>query len=193
MNKYIKMFMDDNNLKEGESFKIKYFDNEFWFDSYGYLNSKIKDDYNNLTCMLLSGDVQVEKLSPIPTERFIPKENERFWFVNNFGFIDNEVYVSDTSADYCVRHNLVFRTKEEVKDYKWFLDKVDEYKKPFELEKDNHYFYYNHEDEKVYRIYDIYRQGQGIICFGNKENIEKFIEEVGEERIKKYMFDIWQR
>ena len=189
------MFMEDNNLKEGESFKIKYFDNEFWFDSYGYLNFKIKDnydDYANLTCMLLSGDVQVEKLSPIPSEKFIKKKKEKYWFVTCFNEVVSNNFIGVIGEKYLFEHTLVFKTKEQAEDYKWFLDKVDEYKKPFEPEAYNHFFYHNHKDGKVYRDYNVSCQSQGIIYFGDKENINKFLEEVGKERIKKYMFDIWE-
>ena len=195
MNNYIKMFMVDNNLKEGESFKIKYFDNEFWFDSYGYLNFKIKDDYDdytNLTCMLLNGDVQVEKLSPIPTERFIPKEKEKYWFVTCFNEVVSNNFIGVIGEKYLFEHTLVFKTKEQAEDYKWFLDKVDEYKKPLKPKECNYYLFYDHDDKKVYRTCDTSCQGQGNVYFGDKENIEKFLEEVGKERIKKYMFDIWK-
>lgn len=184
MNKYIKMFMDDNNLKEGEIFKIKYFDNEFWFDYYGYLNSKIKDDYNNLTCMLLSGDVQVEK------EPWKPKKGERYYFNDEYGDVVWNTYGDDDYDRYVLAHRLVFQTQAEAEDYKWFLDKVDEYKKPFGVCDKNYYFNYDHDGREVIRYYDDLCQCQGTIYFGSLENIDKFLEEVGEDRIKKYWFKV---
>lgn len=193
MNKYIKMFMDDNNLKVGEKFKQKDGNKIYHFDENGFLMGEegYRLDANDIASFLYEY-YEVEKLSSIPTERFIPEEKEEYWFVDRYGNVDFGTYHKAGRHDYIIAHTLIFKTKEQAKDYKWFLDKVDEYKKPFEYEDDNYCLYYNHENESVCLNNVMVTQGQGVIHFGNEDNIDAFIKEVGEERIKKYMFDIWK-
>ena len=196
MNKYIQQFLNDNNLKVNEKFKIDGNDYYYFFSNDGYLcyETPTLGWVSVSSCLvdILNGKYKIEKLSNIPTERFIPKENDRFWFVNRFGCVDDDIFYNNILGDYCVRHNLVFRTKEEAKDYKWFLDKVEEYKKPFVIEKPNHYLYVDLCGKLVCYSCSHSCKNQGTIYFGDEKNISEFMEEVGEERIKKYMFDIWQ-
>lgn len=195
MNKYMQAFLDDNNLKANERFEIPGVIFKYFFTEDGVLLCETTTgeiEKGRYLYELLDGDYKIKKLSPIPSEKFIPKEKEKYWFVTCFNEVVANNFLGLIDEKYLFEHTLVFKTEEQAEDYKWFLDKVDEYKKPFELKKDNHYFYYVHENEKVCSSFDISSQGQGIIYFGDKENIEKFFEEVGEERIKKYMFDIWE-
>lgn len=132
-----------------------------------------------------------------PQGRFIPKYSERYWLVENNGrinFIDN---VNSDNDNYIIAHNLVFRTHKECMEYKWFLDQLDEYKTDFykedceNIEIEKHCLYFEHENQCINVFVCQEYQDQGTIYF-TKENIEKFIETVGEERIKKYMFDVWE-
>ena len=119
-----------------------------------------------------------------------PKLDETFWCVSMFGDVCCTKYKHYKDDEYMITHNLVFETKEDAEDYKWFLDKVDEYKKPFILGKNNRFIHYDHEDKKIYKDYSDYYQRQGTTYFGDSINIGKFIEEVGEDRIKKYWFNV---
>lgn len=91
----------------------------------------------------------------------------------------------------------MFRTQEECEDYKWFLDKLDEYKTDFTPEEwgncniNKYEIYFNHYNKFIQT--NCYSICQGFHNYSfTKENADKFIEEVGEERIKKYMFNIWE-
>ena len=193
MNKYIKMFMDDHNLKVGEKFKQKDGNKIYHFDENGFLMDEegYRLDANDIASFLYEY-YEVEKLSSIPSEKFVPKEGERYYFFNTVGKISYLAYSKDDFDAYVVSHNLVFKTREQVEDYKWFLDKIDEYKKPFVIEKPNYYLYFNLCNKTVYYSHHDSYKHQGMIYFGDEKNISEFIEEVGEERIKKYMFDIWE-
>lgn len=196
MNKYIKAFLDDNNLKVNEKFKIDGNDYYYFFSNDGYLCYETPAlgwvSVSSYLVDILNGKYKIKKPSPIPTERFIPEEKEEYWFVDRYGNIDFGTYHKAGRHDYIIAHTLIFKTKEQAEDYKWFSDKADEYKKPFVPGKDNVYFYYDYDDKKVYEDCHFCYQSQGVIYFGNDESSYKFLEEVGEERIKKYMFDIWQ-
>ena len=191
MNKYIKMFMNDHNLKVGERFKASGGDKVYYFDEEGKLRDEIDcmSRAKILMCFLW-GTYEVEKLSPITSEKFKPKKGERYYRINNYGLISATVNESEMD-DYYFEHNFAFRTRAEAEDYKWFLDKIDEYKKPFVIEKPNHYLYVDLCSKLVCYSRSGSYQNQGTIYFGDEKNISEFIKGVGEERIKKYMFDVW--
>lgn len=147
MNKYIKMFMNDNNLKVGDEFKAKGLNiNRTWsFDENGYLLDGVYEESGNVLCAFLRGEWEVEKVKKEPWK---PKLDDSYWYVSCFGNVSYTKYIHDKDDEYMLTHDLIFQTKEEAEDYKWFLDKVDEYKKPFILGKHNYLIYYNHEDKK---------------------------------------------
>ena len=197
MNKYIQQFLNDNNLKVNEKFKIDGNDYYYFFSNDGYLCYETPTlgwvSVSSCLVNILNGKYKIKKLSNIPTERFIPKEKEEYWFVDRYGNIDFGTYHKAGRHDYIIAHTLIFKTKEQAKDYKWFLDKVDEYKKPFKYKDYNNFLYYDHYYESIEMLTVTTAEYQGTIHFGDKANTEAFIKEVGEERIKKYMFDIWER
>lgn len=195
MNKYIQAFLDDNNLKVNEEFKLDSSSRTYYFSGDGNLKYTLPSDgyhyFAHNLVELLNGDYKVKKLSNIPTEKFIPKENEKYWFVSQYSNIVCNRYDNDKEDDYILTHNHIFQTKAEADDYKWFLDKVDEYKKPFVVDECNCYLYFDFCGNSIRIGSYITVNTQGTIHFGNEGNIKAFIKEVGEERIKKYMFDIW--
>lgn len=120
MNKYIKMFMDDHDSKVEERFKLKDHEGECWFNCDGILLCCVGGNCSYETVLLLNGDLEVEKIKKEPWK---PKENEPFFFVNQLGDIVHRNRIADKSKlPYLIKHNLVFKTEEEAKDYKWFLE-----------------------------------------------------------------------
>lgn len=189
MNKYIKMFMDDHNLKVGDEFRAKglNIDKTWHFDENGYLIAGVHVDSGNILSAFLLGEWEVEKVEKRPWK---PKEYETYYFTDKYGDVVCSVYNDDDYDRYIFDHKLVFQTKEEAEDYKWFLGKMDEYKKPFQYDGCNYYFGYHYEAKEVYKDYNRWQQQQGTIYFGSLENIDKFLGEVGEDRIKKYWFKV---
>lgn len=132
-----------------------------------------------------------------PKDKFIPKYNENYCFINDYGDI-TWLQNCDMERDrYIYSHKLVFRTRKECEDYKWFLNKLDEYKTDFTRKE------WGNTNIKKYEITICHKDRRiktGIVYshqtfnpyFFTKENADKFIEEVGEEHIKKYMFNIWE-
>ena len=182
--------MDDHNLKVEERFKIKDLEGEYWFDYDSILQYSFGEDLSYITILLLHGNLEVEKIKKGPWK---PKLNELYWFISYYGDVYCNHNADDEQDKYIFTHHSIFQTEQEAADYKWFLDKVDEYKQPFDPEGYNYFFNYNPKKEKVYRTWDMVCQHQGTIYFGEKENIRKFFEEVGEDRIKKYWFNVWEQ
>ena len=193
MNKWIEVYMEEKNLKPNELFKLQsetYLD-EYCFDESGILrrnkNNHLEMASAEILGRLMRG-INIEKVKP--KGRYIPKLGDYYWYVSEFGNIFKHSNTNERD-EFLIKHNLVFRTKEEAEDYRWFLYKVDEYKKEFEIGKLNHYFYYTFINKRIGISWDdVFKEYK--FYFGSKENIEEFRNVVGDERIKKYMFNIWE-
>lgn len=194
MNKWIETYMEEKNLKPNELFRLnsQTFKGEYYFDEYGTLYRKTRGGYENPSMEIwgrLMNGIKIEKVKP--KGRYIPKLFDTYYYVSDLGNILGTTNNEDESDIYIFEHSLVFETKEEAEDYRWFLDKVDEYKKYF-LEGDiNHYFYYTLKNKRIGISWNDDFMDNNVY-FGNRENIEEFRNVVGDERIKKYMFYIWE-
>lgn len=194
MNKWIETYMQEHDLKPNELFRLdsQTFKDEYYFDEYGTLYRKRGNGYENPSMEILGrlmNGINIEKVKP--KGRYIPKLFDTYYYVSDLGNILGTTNNEDESDSYIFKHSLVFETKEEAEDYKWFLDKVDEYKKYF-LEGDiNHYFYYTLKNKRIGISWNDDCMGNNVY-FGNRENIEEFRSVVGDERIKKYLFNIWE-
>ena len=139
MNKYIKMFMNDHNLKVGERFKASGGDKVYYFDDEGKLRDEIDcmSRAKILMCFLW-GTYEVEKLPNIPSVKHIPDIGDEYWVLTlaREPIAYNRL---DEKDEIIISYYPVFQNKMNAEDYKWFLDKVDEYKKPFKYGDDNFY------------------------------------------------------
>lgn len=189
MNKWIEVYMEEQNLKPNELFKLQsetYLD-EYCFDETGILRRKKNGHLEMASAEILGRlmrGVAIEKVKP--KGRYIPKLGDYYWFVSEFGNIFKH-YNTNERDEFLIKHNLVFRTKEE-EDYRWFLEQVDKYKKEFEIGKLNHYFYYTFINKRIGISWDYYFK-EYKFYFGSTENIQEFRNVVGDERIKKYFFN----
>lgn len=128
--------------------------------------------------------------------RYTPKIGEEYWYVSTFGDINNVTSCNDSSDEWLIKHHLVFRTKEECEDYKGYLEQLDKYSHEFSKEE--------WEDKNVekwrfcyfYQTKELHITFTEIVCewscYFTENLIKQFRETVGDERIKKYMFDVWE-
>lgn len=132
-----------------------------------------------------------------PKGRFIPKKEEQYWQIRTFGSIMPKLNYNEPGDRWCIRHNLVFRTKKECEDYKWFLEQLDKYScnyshvewKDGSIEK--YSFFFNHYTNVIET--DVSFNCEVChTCYFTQESINRFRKVVGDERIKKYMFDVWE-
>lgn len=194
MNKYIQQFLDDNNLKVNEEFSLKEInpDYHYFFSDDGQLNFKYDNIYGynsaELT-RLLDGQLTIVKNKG---RLWKPKDGEYGYYISEFGHVNLFYYSASESDDYLIQHNMVFKTREEAEDFKWFLDMVDEYQRAFVPNQKNYFICFDTEFGNVFRIHDTTSFTHGVVYFGDEENCYNFINLVGEERIKKYMFYLWE-
>lgn len=195
MNKWIEVYMEEQNLKPNELFKLQsetYLD-EYCFDETGILRRKKNDHLEMASAEILGRlmrGISIEKVKP--KGRYIPKSFDTYYYVSDLGNIlgaTNNEYESDS---YIFEHNLVFRTKEEAEDYRWFLEQVDKYKKEFVDGGFNHCIYFGCDTKELIFDYWVKVRYQGTTYFGGEENIKEFRSVVGDERIKKYFFGAFE-
>lgn len=193
MNKWIETYMEEKNLKPNELFKLdsQTFKDEYYFDEYGTLYRKRGNGYENPSMEIwgrLMNGFAIEKVKQ--KGRYIPKKGEKYYYITAYGAIDEEIYNCEKD-EYLFSRDFVFRTLTEAKDYMWFLKQVDKYKKVFVPGEENYYIYY----ETKYKRLDIsccIYSVQDVNYFGSEENIKEFRSVVGEERICKYLLDVWR-
>ena len=160
----------------------------YHFDELGALRRDDRIPADSVLGFLARGKLRIEKVKP--KGRYIPKLGDYYWFVSEFGNIFKHSNTNERD-ELLIKHNLVFRTKEEAEDYKWFLEQVDKYKKEFVYGECNYYFYYKFIDKRIGISWD-YGIKEYKFYFGSTENIEEFRNVVGDERIKKYFFGVFE-
>lgn len=129
--------------------------------------------------------------------RYKPNIGDIYYCLNVCGDIDSSTNDGTKVDAYVISHNLIFETEKECEDYKLFLDQLDEYKHNFTLDewiKSESYKYnlfFDTRTKKVEILHDYSLKNSGYY-FKTEEDAKNFIEVATEERIKKYMFDVWE-
>lgn len=127
--------------------------------------------------------------------RFIPINREVFWYVSVIGSVCSGLYVKEHPGyQWLIKHNLVFRTREECDEYKRYLELLDEY--TFEPDWNDKnmckwYIRYNFNGAVIYYDYFVRMQFHRVY-FASKERAKEFVKKAGESNVKKFMFDIWE-
>lgn len=197
MNKVIELLMEELGVGICEDFRVKpsvagqsEYKSIYHFDELGALRRDDGIPADSVLGFLARGKLRIEKVKP--KGRYIPKLFDTYYYISDLGNIFVNTNNEDESDSYIFEHNLVFRTKEEAEDYRWFLEQVDKYKKEFVYGERNHCIEFYHDlKELIFGYYKSIRS-QGTTYFGSKENIEEFRNVVGDERIKKYFFGVFE-
>lgn len=129
--------------------------------------------------------------------KFVPKVNQKYWFVGADGSIDNFIHNDDIYDRWCLKHNLVFETKEECEEYKNYLIALDKYSYDFsneewEDETIQKFVLYFHFGKKTFYYDYWFREKRDEIYFKSKDDIEAFRNEVDVEAIEKFMFGVYR-
>lgn len=196
MNKVIEMLMEELDVGICEDFRVKpsvagqsEYKSIYYFDELGVLRRDDGIPADSVLGFLARGRLSIEKVKP--KGRYIPKLFDTYYYISKFGIICASTNNESEPDSYIFEHNLVFRTEEEAEDYRWFLEQVDKYKKEFVKDKDNYCLYFDVDYKRLEIDYN-HRFKYDLSYFGDGENIKEFISVVGEERIKKYMFNVWE-
>jgi hypothetical protein len=102
----------------------------------------------------------------------------------------------DEELNFLIKNHLVFKYSEFAEDYKWFLEQLNKYSYDFctaELHDDEigKYFFEYNSNQKIVEHCVCFTLIRNKHAFKSEKDLEMFMKVVGEERIKKYMFDVW--
>ena len=208
---YIEKFMQDNDIKIDEEFYIvnlqgyrieKFKDDRFHFGVSMFLFKKgtvlSQDD---VLCELLLGSLKIEKIPQKPKTVWDLKYGDKYYYLNIVG------NVISTSFTCCYENNI---DKKMIEYGNAFLTEKEA---RFEVErrkceaillkygtmnamslgdgnKSKYCIYINNFVNKIIIDDNYCLQCQGTIYFESKELAQKAIDEVGEERLKKYIFNV---
>ena len=115
MNKYVKLFMEDNDLVVGEEFKV--YKNDELFSHYPFhfnVDGKLINDDNDerkiLLVQLFTGELRVVKLP------FKPKLNEDYYSVDKHNGIGYEWFHNTDSItdNRIIKYGIIAKTEEEI-------------------------------------------------------------------------------
>lgn len=126
--------------------------------------------------------------------KFVPKEGELYWFIDSYGDVCSEFECDE----WFINHHPVFRTEEEAEEYKRYLEVLDKYKHEFTDEEwknrdiNKWYMHYFASSDELSKSYAYKFNLPNCTYFKTQEDVESFIEEAGEENVKKFMFDVWE-
>lgn len=130
--------------------------------------------------------------------KYIPSKWERYYFVDTYGGIVADINSGNQGPQWCISHSQVFQTQKEAEEYKHYLEALDKYKYEFSVEEWENYCipkYYMWMDYKECSLkFDIAYSVKfaNYIYFKSLEEAEDFIKEVGNENVKRFMFDVWE-
>ena len=204
---YIEQFMKDNDIKIDEEFYV--IDENgtkigglisiiFYFDKNMRLNMKlVESDCRDVFRGLMSGKYKIEKIPQKPKSVWDLKIGDEYYYIDYYG----EIYSTfdDCEEDvYIIKCGNAFLTREEAEHEverrkcesillkygtRDMMSLGDKYTKKY-------YIQYDYDVNKI-MIFKHYSIGiQGVINFKTEELAQKAIEEVGEDRLKKYVFNV---
>ena len=207
---YIEQFMKDNGIDVNEEFYV--IDENgtkigglisiiFYFDKNMRLNMKlVESDCRDVLRGLMLGECKIEKIPQKTKTVWDLKEEYDYYYIDMCGNVDrttfgNGAYWADKKIIEVVN---AFLTKEEAKleverrkcesillkyGTRDLISLGDNYTKKY-------YIQYDYDVNKI-MIFKHYSIGiQGVINFKTEELAQKAIDEVGEERLKKYIFNV---
>ena len=207
---YIEQFMKDNDIEINEEFYVvnlngyrieKFKDDRFHFGVGLFLfkkgNGLSQDD---VLCELLLGSLKIEKISQKPKTVWDLKDGDEYYYIDICGNFDITTFgVGSYWADKkMIEIGNVFLTREEAEfeverrkcesillkyGTRDMISLGDKYTKKY-------YIQYDYDVNKII-IFKHYSLGiQGSINFKTEELAQKAIQECGEERLKKYVFNV---
>lgn len=207
---YIEQFMKDNGIEVNEEFYV--IDENgvkigglisiiFYFDKNMRLNMKlVESDCRDVLRGLMLGECKIEKIPHKPKSVWDLKIGDEYYFINIWGDVEIAKIRISTYSTYkeIVELGNAFLTREEAE------HEVERRKCEAVLlkygtrnmmslgdgNKSKYCIYLNNFLNKIIVSDNYCVQSQGTIYFETKELAQRAIEEVGEDRLKKYVFNV---
>lgn len=141
---------------------------------------------------------ELKGLKEYKPKRWKPKDHEKYYFFDNYYGVENHYWINDLTDNYLHTTHNCFKTKEEAEAYGCNLETkrllmvfADEHNEDIDWKDYNQFkysIYYNYEYDKL-NVMSTDSIRKKDIYFSSEEIAEQAIEEIGEERIKKYLLE----
>lgn len=135
-------------------------------------------------------------------KRFVPEIGQQYWFVDNAGNIQTDIWYNTVYNKYRLLMDNVFETKELCKEGRIKIEIQARFKQLAsdswgdeeidweDWREDKYYIYFDHNFKKIKMNSARVCKIQGAFCFKTEESLEKAIKEIGEENILKYVLEV---
>lgn len=205
---YIEQLMKDNGIEKNEEFYV--IDENgtkigglisiiFYFDKNLRLNMKlVESDCRDVFRELMSGKCKIEKIPHKPKSVWDLKNGDNYYYTYSGGCTITTYYNNHDTDKKRIKFGNAFLTEKEA------LFEVERRKCEAillkygtrnmmslgNIEVGKYYIYYDHDINTLVIQFRNRLNYQGTIYFKSGELAQKAIEEVGEDRLKKYVFNV---
>lgn len=123
-----------------------------------------------------------------------PKVRDDYWTIDSFGEVVRFSWLDDPVDNIVLNNNAIFKTKEEAQfeaERLKVLRELEKMGRPFEPGKYNYLIHFDHFKRELKASgYGQCQDAYGDFYFNTAVEARQAIEEIGEERIKKYLFGV---
>ena len=206
---YIEQLMKDNGIKVNEEFYILYEDGEkigfpnaeiFYFNENTHLKRKCSAeiDCRDVFIRLISGVYKIEKIPQKPKTVWDLKNGDVYYYLDIYGDVIITSYDEHDLDKRKIKFGNAFLTKEEAK-HEAERRKCEAILLKYgtrdmmslgNINAHKYFIVYNNYRNGISISFNQCAQSQGTIYFETSELAQKAIEEVGEDRLKKYVFNV---
>lgn len=143
-------------------------------------------------------EVIEQELKELENKKWKPKDGERYYVIDITGVVSDRFNNFITVTDSAFAIGNCFKTEEEAEfevERLKVLEELKEFSYEFSDEEwknaniDKYYIYYNYYDSFIEIEVD-YCWKHDVIYFKTQEDVQKAIDKIGEERLKKYYFKV---
>lgn len=211
---YIEQLMKDNDIKIDEDFyvineegeKIKNISDDEHFLKFHFTEKlEFKSELINLICTkvllsLMSGRCRIEKIQHKPKSVLDLKHGDEYYYINMICGVTRTTFSNDTydTDKKIIEVGNAFLTREEA-EFEAERRKCEaillkygtrDMKSLGDIDVSKYYIYYDHYINDLVIQFRNLSNYQGTIYFETEELAQKAIDEVTEERMKKYIFNV---
>ena len=147
----------------------------------------VQDEIKELKQRIAELEEQVKE------EQEFPQDGDGYWYIDDYGYILNEKWDGLDFEEFRLEIGNMFKTKEQAE---FAVEKLKveaelrKYSRGFEVNKANYLIVCDTRIGELDTLFMDRYDVQGAIYFESKEKGQQAIEEVGEERVKKYIFGV---
>lgn len=193
MNKIINSLLRELGIEPEELFEIKGCEGTvYYFDDKGTLrNAKGEETINpNLLFALIYKQVKIAKVYHGP---FKPRVGQMYFYINQNNMVVSSVFTEDDKYMLdLIAYNDVFPTQQEASDYLWFTRILRALSGAYSIQDDCLYFLsYDKYTDTLLKGYTKPNVIHAGAYYFTEKNLNKFFQAVGMNRIKKYLFHVY--